>query len=354
MGKLRGDSRYRVYGLTLRSSRPLPHLLAAPADRSEGAEDVQFVIGERPSEPMPGTEAVDWIAVSNRYLPPGQQVWSGVGSDGVFLRLRYQGTYEGRYTALEFVIDPNGRQVWGAWSKSAPVKSIDDATSLLLGAVLACVLRLRGTIALHACAIAVGSRSVVITGDRGLGKSTAAAAMARRGHPVLSDDLAAITCGGAGGDGSDDASWATQPGYPRLRLLSAAIDAFGAPGDHGPVMTGLDKRYLELSGGDRYGTWRFQREPLPLDAIYLLQRHPDFPAPAIDPIVRGDRLTTLLAYTSARFAPLDQPRRAREFARLGEMGSAVPVLRIRCPHGLERLPELCEAIDEDVASRGRG
>jgi hypothetical protein len=350
------ESRYRVYGLNLRSSRPLPHLLAEPADRSDGAEDVRVVVGDRPGEAMPDTEAVDWIPVSNRRLSAGQRVWSGVGSDGIFLRLRYQGTYEGRYMALEFVIHPNGREVWGAWSESAPVKSIDDVTSLLLGAVLAYVLRLRGTICLHACAVAVGSRSVVLLGDPGLGKSTAAAAMARRGHPVLSDDLAAVTYGGGGDDGSDGASWTTQPGYPRLRLLSAAIDSFGAPGDHGPVISGLelDKRYLDLSAEDRAGPWRFQPEPLPLDAIYLLQRHPDFPAPAIDPIAGGDRLTTLLAYTSAPFAPLDQRRRAREFARLGQMASTVPVLRVRCPHGLERLPELCEAIAEDVASRGRG
>jgi hypothetical protein len=349
------DSDYHVYGLTLRASRPLPHLLAAPTDRPDGSVDVRFDVGGRLSQRMPGMQAVDWEPVASRDLPPSQRVWSGVGPDGAFLRLRYQGAYEGRYGALEFVIHPTGRQVWGGWSGSALVKSMDDAAGLLLGAVLGCVLRLRGTTCLHASAVAVGSQSIVILADRGIGKSTAAAALAQRGHPVLSDDLAAITDGCPEDDGRNGARWMTHPGYPRLRLLPAIIDAFEAPpAGPRPVVTGVDKHYLDLSTEDGAAAWRFQPEPLPLEAIYLLQRHAGVDVPLIEPIVGSARLTTLLAHTPAAFAPLDRVRRAREFARFSRLAAAVPVRRIRYPEGLERLPEVCEAIVEDVASRSRG
>jgi hypothetical protein len=349
----RGSNDYRIYGLTLRASWPLPQLLAAPADPPEGAVDVRFDVGGGLSDATPGTEAVDWIPLPSHDLPPSQRVWSGTGPDGVFVRLRYQGAYNGAYGALEFVIHPTARRVSAAWSESSPVKSMDDATALLVGAVLGCVLRLRGTICLHACAVAVGSRSVVILGERGMGKSTAAAALAQHGHAVLSDDLAAITEDAS--DGKDGPRWTTQPAYPRLRLVPTTIDAFDGPAaGPSPVMTGMDKRYLDLSteGGAR--KWRFQPEPLPLGGIYLLQRRADVDAPVVEPIVGGARLTTLLAHTSADFAPLDQVTRAREFGRLGRLAATVPIRRIECPHDLERLPEVCEAIVDDASPRVRG
>ncbi len=54
-------------------------------------------------------------------------------------------------------------------------------------------LRLQGKICLHSSVIAVGEYALAIIGAKGAGKSTTAAALAKRGYPILADDIAVLT-----------------------------------------------------------------------------------------------------------------------------------------------------------------
>jgi hypothetical protein len=247
--------------------------------------------------------------------------------------------------AVQFAIDPAGHQVWANWRGAPPAKPINDVASLLLGPILGGLLRLRRTVSVHACVLEIDSGAVVLLGGREAGKSTIAAAMAQRGHAVLSDDIAAILEQPMG-------TWMTQPGYPRLRLGPTTIEAIDTPAvpatDAGPVITGLEKRYLELSIGEEAGPWRFQCRPLPLEAIYELRRGRGVDGPVIEPIVGADRLTTLVRHLRAAVAPLDAPTKAAELARLGRLATSVPVRRVTYPDDLEALPALCQAIAGDA------
>jgi hypothetical protein len=218
-------------------------------------------------------------------------------------------------------------------------------SSLLLGPVLGYALRLRGTISLHGCAVAIGSRAIVLLADHGGGKSTLAAGLARQGHPVLSDDLAAIT--------EDEAGWTVHPGYPRLRLRPDVVEAFNRVGDAmPPVFTGQDKRYMELSTTRDGEGRRFGEKGARVGSIYAVSRTSDLDTPVIEPLHGADRLTTLLGHRSASFAVLGKRREADELARLGRLSAAVPVRRIHRPDGLEHLPQLLDAILDDLASCG--
>lgn len=255
------------------------------------------------------------------------------------VRLRYATPED----AIEFVISRDGTRIWSDWTETSPLASIDDVSALLLGPVLGLALRLRGTVSLHGCAVAVGSHATLILADHGGGKSTLAAALARAGHPVLSDDVAAIT--------EDAAGWTVHPGYPRLRLRPETIDAFRLVRAGMPlVFTGQEKRYVELSTGDGDGGWRFGRKGVRIGSIYTVVRRPDLDTALIEPIRGADRLMTLLRHRSARFAVLSASRQADELASLGRLSTAVRLRRVQRPDGLEHLPGLRDAILQDQAS----
>jgi hypothetical protein len=331
---------YQVYGLMLRTNRPLAGLPAASADRPVDVY-VDLVGGQ--STTVPDVASLNWVPLpgSEGSFALGPRVWSGASAEGRFVRVAFGGGPAGE---VEFVIDPAGRKVWGHWVTPA---SPQDLTALFLGAVLAWVLRLRGTVCLHACALAVGSRAVLILGDVGAGKSTTAAALAQRGHPVLSDDIAAVT--------EEDAGWVVQPGYPRLRLWPSAARALNdSTAGLARVFSSVsDKCYLELSAEGDGRPWRFHLEPLPLRGIYLLTRDSGIDAPIVEPIDAAARLLTLLRHVRVGFAPLDQAQQAREFAQMSRLARMIPVRALRCPQGFGRLPALCEAVIEDLDNHAR-
>ena len=111
-----------------------------------------------------------------------------------------------------FVVDGLGTEVWASWSEAL---TVDDAATYLLGPVLGFLLRLRGTVCLHASGVVVGDRAIALLGPAEAGKSTTAAAFAKLGYPVLSDDLLALSDTGG--------TWVVEAGYPGLRLWPDSV-----------------------------------------------------------------------------------------------------------------------------------
>jgi hypothetical protein len=110
-----------------------------------------------------------------------------------------------------------------------------------------------------------------------------------------------------------------------------------------------DKRYLDLLS---HG-YQFQREPLPLAAIYLLAEHANGPeAPFVEPVSTQAGLMTLVANTYTNYL-LDPQMRAREFQVLGRVVASVPLRRL-IPHtDLAALPKLCDVVIQDLRTRPR-
>ena len=169
----------------------------------------------------------------------------------------------------EFIVDRTGTRIWATWPDTL---TLEDMATYLLGPVLGFVLRLRGITCLHASAVAIGDQAIAFLGTAGAGKSTAAVAFAERGYPALSDDVAALS--------DQEHTFFVQPGYPLLRLWPSTIATLYGPMDTLPRLTPTwDKRYLDLTQNG----YRFQQEPLPLAAIYILdERRPDPTAPFPD------------------------------------------------------------------------
>jgi hypothetical protein len=253
---------------------------------------------------------------------------------GAYFRMLYKAGSAG--AQIEIIVDRAGTQIWANWSDSVPA---EEATLCLLGPVLGFVLRLRGLFCLHASAVAVGGQALVLAGPAGSGKSTTAAAMARRGLAVLADDVVALR--------EQDQVFLVQPAFPRLGLWPESVQAlFGTREGLPRLSAQLDKRYLDLG----LDSGRFQRQPLPLGAVYLLDpRSNDPAAPYLEPLSGHAAFISLAGNAYMRYL-LDKEMRASEFALLGRIGATLPLRRVTPHADPSRLSKLCDAILDDFES----
>jgi hypothetical protein len=102
----------------------------------------------------------------------------------------------------------------------------------------------------------------------------------------------------------------------------------------------------KIAGGN-YNCHRFQREPLRLTAIYVLNgRERDRTSPVFEsePSVSGPMTLVSNSYANLQ---LDREMRAREFQSLSRVHDRVAVRRVTSGDDPARLPELCHAILAD-------
>jgi hypothetical protein len=306
------------------TDRSLPGLLEA---EGAGAAEVRVWLGRVPAEVFPpGATEEPWY-VSPR-MAPGEEPTVVVHrrADGAF-RLRYA-------DGCEYHVDAAGTAVACTWP---PHYTVEDAATYLLGPVLGLVLRLRGIPSLHAGAVAVDGVAVALAGMAGAGKSSTTAALAARGHPLVADDVLPLLASGAG--------VGVQPAYPHLRLWPDMVPAVYGPGAVLPALTpNWDKRFARLDHA-------FQREPLPLGAVYLLAAREDAAAaPRLEPMGGVEAVLALVPNVYVGWFP-DRAAQARALEVLGRVAGTVPVVRA-VPHAdPARLGELCGMIEADLRRR---
>jgi hypothetical protein len=126
-----------------------------------------------------------------------------------------------------------------------------------LGPALGVLCYLRGVLPLHACCVRIGTRTVAIAGPSCAGKSTLAAALMRRDHRLVTDDICAIS--------SLSERPIVLPSFPTLKLDPDTVKMFGID-PTSLVNVWLDTEKFLLPGNDG-----FDPAPLPLDTVYLLE-----------------------------------------------------------------------------------
>ena len=251
---------------------------------------------------------------------------------GVFPGLGYFGFFYGDGT--RFAVERRGREVWADWPKKY---TLEDACTYLFGPVMGFVLRVRSTVCLHASGVVIDDRAIALVGPPGAGKSTAAAAFACAGLPVLSDDVVALA------DRAEQ--FLVQPGYPRVNLWPDSVRSlFGSEEALPQITPTWTKRFMPL-GNNRH---RFASRPLPLQAIYILDsRDETLIVPIIEEVSGKEAFMALAANTYVNYL-LDQDMLRTEFDVLGRLVSSIPVRRVRPPAESSAIFSLCEAIADDA------
>jgi hypothetical protein len=313
----------RAWGLGIASSLPLNALASSPPASSPDVAILLDVLPdadltpprwkERYRSPEPNEDGTYNVRVA----------WNG----GAQLhRLQY-------YDGVDILLNDTGSNVWASRPPGYP---LEDAGVYLLGPAMGFLLRLRGTLCLHASCAVIAGRGVAFTGPSGAGKSTAAAAFACAGIPILTDDVLALRHGHGG--------FEALPAYPRVRLWPESAQGMFGDAEALPVITaGWNKRYLDL----REPGFEFHETPAPLDVVYLLDEHARSDI-IIDELSGREAFLALAANVYAsRF--VDSARRAQEFQATAQLARTVRVKRVWRPCDFRRLPAFRDAILDDVA-----
>jgi hypothetical protein len=317
---------YHFYGRSFSSSVPLPG--AKPLQKPATQRGIVLHIGIPPSlnsSPLTETEIYRSVEIDSSGEPLLRI--SDIVQDASVKMVYSDGT--------EFWIDGKREHVWAIWSSTS---CLENTVSYLLGPVLGLLLRLKGVTCLHASAVAFGDCSVAFLGATGMGKSTTAAAFARLGFAILSDDIVALS--------ESHGDFLVRPGYPRVCLWPESVEMLYGSADALPKILPEDEKRL-LALGD--GSARYETRALRLAAIYVLADRRSDPAPIVEPLGARPALLSLVTDSFANRV-LDREMRAQEFDVLSRLATQVPVRRVFPHRDPGKVHHLCEAIWKDFAA----
>ena len=221
----------------------------------------------------------------------------------------------------------HGREiVVGAYDGTDP----RELRALLLGPALAVLLHQRGVLALHASSVRLPLGVVSFLGGSGWGKSTMAAALERRGHNLVADDVTAVLPRASRVE--------VLPAFPQLKLWPEAARALGIDPEALPlVIPDESKRARRLVGG-------LSGSPLPLAAIFVLAFGETTGVEVLKP---REALLELVrhSFCAPRLAELGAER---HFLQCGETARRVPVRRLTRTRSLEALAEVAGLVEREV------
>jgi len=258
-----------AFGLRWRSAFPLP--VFAPA--APGPFDVGVERGPWPVQPMPS---------DGRKVVIGRNRVRLLASENCIIDI----LATDRIAVSQAEAGPLCAQFFGG------------AAALLMG--------LRGMAPLHASAVAIGARAVLVCGASGAGKSSFAAALIGQGGRLISDDLSALTFDGAG-------RACVLPGRTTIRLFPDLA-----------WLLGNEPGTSEISEG---GKLRFQPRhvggiaPIPIGSLVHLDA-------SDSAIPRAFATNLLIQQVYRRPAVARLPGTEARFAMIDALATQVPLQRI--------------------------
>lgn len=302
---------FLLCGWRVRSAVPLPEVLPWTGDEREADINIRF-------GPVPVLSDL-----------AGQGAPAQVARDGT-CRLEFADIGCFRvFAGRDVTVEPYGRI-------DAP-----EFHATLLGPVLGVLTFQRHLFPLHAACVRIGDGAVALTGRTGAGKSTLAAALVRRGHPLIADDVCVI----------DPAAGNTPfvlPSFPRLKLWDDALEALQMCADDMP-RAGSGKRKYHF-----YEPGTFNAAPVKLRRVYLLDPSRTADRQEIIPEQGADAATTFSNEIYRRPIGFWLGRKAALLADALRLAAHVPVFRVSGRSGLGQLGALAVQIEAHVLTPNTG
>jgi hypothetical protein len=205
--------------------------------------------------------------------------------------------------------------------------------TLLLGGLMATILRQRGFLVLHACGVAREGRAIAFVGDSGWGKSTLASFFCRHGFQLLSDDVLVIDLSGE--------AVRVVPGAPMVKLRPDAGQWLRADYDNLPNLHFESNKRLE-DARTVYAT-----EDAQLERLYILEgRGADHNE--ILPLHTQEKMVELLRHTRVTNLVRRSDYLGAHLRQCNQLVQHVPIVRLRRVVGLDGLPDLLTLIEKDA------
>ena len=295
--------RYIAFGLSIESSFRIPELFPSETNKSP---DVTIETGVVPENlPDPAVRGFRYELKPDEYLLNVDNVARFLVSNG--MRILIEPLAEGKER---------------------------DIRLFLLTCVFGACLHQRKRMPLQASAVSLGEECVLLCGAPGIGKSTIAYALIKRGARLLSDGVSAIDF-----DGQNRA--AVYPGYPRLKLWRDALEYFGiAEGCYQRVREGIQKYWLPME--DVYVD---VATPVKRMFFLVLNYHLDLLYKPISGIEKFRRLNSRI---QGREVFIDQGIKENYFNITSAMSETLPILEISRPFQQSTLSPIMERILEEL------
>ncbi|CAM4140585.1 ATP-binding cassette domain-containing protein [Paenibacillus alkaliterrae] len=208
----------------------------------------------------------------------------------------------------------------GAHITITPYPGADEAKIrlFLLGTCMGVLLMQRGILPLHGSAVVIDGKVYAIVGESGAGKSTLAAAFARVGYPLMTDDVIAVSL-------SNDSSAATvYPSYPQQKLWEESIEQLGLLSqNYSTIYQRVNKYAVPIQ-------YQFYREPLPLAGVVELTKVFE-PEPSIKAYNRLEGLHVLNVHTYRNSLLHLLNLQQWQFQSIARLASQLPVYQLRRP-----------------------
>jgi hypothetical protein len=309
-------SRYLLYGLNISSDRRLKGLVEVGVAVST---DVRIRFGARCRNEC---TCLRLTPIASLHNERGEYLRVLKMSDDGYLFHFENGVH--------FDISADGSRVAAHWMRSVAFQYV---TSLLLGPVLGFVLRLRGTVCLHASAVLVDGNAAAFLARGGSGKSSLCAYFAQRGHAVLTDDVLAIR--------RRNDQFEVLAGPARLRLRPDSVRHLFGTSAKLPRVLPSDPHSDKV-----FRDYMPSVASAPLSAIYTGSAGEE-ETPRVSPIAGRNAYLRLMAN---RFpARLPVPSRSDgEFHALTALAATVPIRHVHAPRNLHGLTGLYDSILADL------
>ena len=297
---------YRLAGLDILSEFPLPDV----ALRGERSPSPDRVLVRRAPVPIS--------------LPDGERF--------------EEGQYDGRDCLIVIpevarYLIRDGREI--AVEQSPPTNDLEMCV-FLLGTTFGALCHHRGILPLHACALETPKGCVAFAGASGEGKSTLAAALAKRGHNVLSDDVLYLRQDTK----KHTLAW---PGLGRIRLWDDSLDALGYRDETIQRETRDNEKFLvpirPLDDPAR---------PRVLRRVYRLEAAPEGEQTSFERVQGAAAIELLMPNVYRLTLAEHMGRKTAIFESCAQIARNISVYTFRRPLRFDRLAETIERLEKHL------
>ncbi|RYL92704.1 aldolase [Sporolactobacillus sp. THM7-4] len=297
---------YQAFGLTIRSEIPLPELRSA---EKKGVPDVTIRYGDLSRE---------W---ADHSIPGSHFAGS---SHFMIFRIKNAGIFRVE-DGKTVIVSPFADADHGA------------IRLYLLGSCLGAILLQRRTLPLHGCTVAIDGRAYAFVGEMGAGKSTLAAEWIRLGHPLISDDVTAVSF-------LDNGTPVVTPSYPQQKLWQSTLQMFGERCSvYQPIYLRETKYYVPVLDG-------FQDRVLPLAGIFELDKT-EKPEADLLAVRKLDQFRLLLHHTYRNFFIPSMGLAPWQFKQCARLAKSLTLYRlVRPAEGGFTAPKLASLVIEHIRS----